>query len=249
MKNLTLSLLGFPLLERDGHRLHIERHKSLALLVYLAVSGPRHQRDELAALFWPEYDQSHARAALRRDLSSLNIALAGNLFQSDRETIGISSSPGFSLDITRFHELLSQCRMHGHLEAEICRDCLPPLQEAAALYRGDFLSGFSLRDAPAFDDWQVFQAETLRGELAGVLERLARGYRTTKDYDAAIGYARRWVTLDPLQEPAQCELMRLYAWAGQRNAALHQYNECARLLEHELGIPPQAETTGLFQAS
>ena len=42
--------------------------------------------------------------------------------------------------------------------------------------------------------------------------------------------------------------MRLYAWAGQRNAALHQYRECVRILEQELGVAPLAETTELYEA-
>ena len=38
------------------------------------------------------------------------------------------------------------------------------------LYRGDFLEGFSLRDSAAFDEWQFFQAEALRQELAAALQ-------------------------------------------------------------------------------
>ncbi len=219
MNNLALSLLGIPLVERDGHPVNVERHKALALLAYLAVTGTSHRRDELATFLWPELDQTRARAALRRTLSTLNIALAGDWLQTDRETIGLPSSATFWLDVTLFHDLLAQCRKHGHSETEACAECLKTLTAAATLYRGDFLSGFTLRDAPAFDDWQLFQTETLRSELASVLERLAHGHSARQDYDTAINHARRWLALDPLHEPAQCQLMRLYAWAGQRGAA------------------------------
>jgi DNA-binding SARP family transcriptional activator len=40
----------------------------------------------------------------------------------------------------------------------------------------------------------------------------------------------------------------LYAWSGQRAAALRQYGECERLLQEELSVPPDEETTQLFQA-
>jgi serine/threonine protein kinase len=43
-------------------------------------------------------------------------------------------------------------------------------------------------------------------------------------------------------------LMRLYAWAGQHAAALRQYQECARLLDAELGAVPEDETTALYEA-
>lgn len=248
MPELSLFVFGVPHLERDGRAVEVERHKALALLAYLAVTGSAHRRDTLATLLWPELDQSRARAALRRTLSSLNIALAGNWLETSRETIGLSRSTPFRLDVTRFRQLLAQCRTHGHPETDPCPDCLLPLAEAAALVRGDFLSGFTLRDAPAFDEWQFFETETLRRELASALERLARGHAARHEYETAIRYARRWLALDSLHEPAHCQLMRLYAWAGQRQAALRQYAECVRLLERELGIPPQMATSELYQA-
>lgn len=248
MSELVLLLLGIPRVERDGRAVIIERHKSLALLAFLAVTAVPHRRDELAALFWPELDQARARAALRRTLSALNVALAGDWLKADRETIGLLPSASVGLDVNQFHRLLAQCRQHGHPETAVCPHCLPLLTQAAALYHGDFLSGFTLRDAPAFDDWQFFETETLRRELAATLERLAQGHSEHHDFETAIRHARHWLLLDPLHEPAHCQLMRLYTWAGQRHAALRQYAECVRVLERELGIPPQAETTELFTA-
>jgi DNA-binding SARP family transcriptional activator len=250
MPGLKLFLLGSPGIERDGQAIHIERHKALALLAYLAVTGEQHRRDALAALFWPEYDQSRARAALRRTLSALNTALAEDVLATDRERIGLSGGAVTDLwvDIAQFRRLLAACRGHGHTENEICPDCMQPLAAAAALYRGDFLAGFSLRDSTDFDDWQFFQAESLRRELAGVLERLARVYSVRREFETAISYARRWVALDPLHEPAQRALISLYAWSGQRQTALRQYAECARVLENELGAPPEIATTQLCSA-
>jgi predicted ATPase len=123
------------------------------------------------------------------------------------------------------------------------------LGEAVELYRADFLTGFTLADSPEFDEWQFFLAESLRRELASALERLARSYGIQGDAERelAIAYARRWLALDPLHEPAHQQLMQLYAWAGQQALALRQYQECVRLLDEELGIPPSAETSILFE--
>jgi len=83
--------------------------------------------------------------------------------------------------------------------------------------------------------------------LASALERLVRGCSEQGSYDGAIPHARRWLALDPLHEPAQRQLMELYAQSGQWAAAVRQYEECVRVLDEELGIPPSEETTALFE--
>ena len=57
---------------------------------------------------------------------------------------------------------------------------------------------------------------------------------------------RRWLELDPLHEPAHRELIRLYAWNGDRAAALEQYRTCVRTLSRELGVAPLEETAALY---
>ncbi|QLQ04649.1 MAG: hypothetical protein HZY76_00105 [Anaerolineae bacterium] len=65
MSDLTLTFLGIPGVERDGRPVALARHKALALLAYLAVTGAPHRRDVLATVFWPGWTRP-ARAALRR---------------------------------------------------------------------------------------------------------------------------------------------------------------------------------------
>src|SRR5205085_82335 len=132
-------------------------------------------------------------------------------------------------------------------------DALPPAQleyltRAAALYADDFLAGFTLPDSAAWEEWQFLQREHLRQTFGRVLRSLVRAHRGERAWEAGIGYARRWLALDPLHEPARRALMRLYALAGQQAAALRQYQECMRLLEAELGAAPESKTTALYEA-
>jgi DNA-binding SARP family transcriptional activator len=247
MAQLALYLLGPPRLEGDGKPVELDTRKNTALLAYLAVTGESHSREALVTLLWPELEPKRARANLRRNLSVLKKALGGQWLATDRKTIGLDPSADLWLDVDQFRRLLQVWQIHGHAEAEVCPDCLTTLAEAADLYRGDFLAGFSLRDSPEFDEWQFFQAEGLRQELAAALEQLVRGHSTQGGYEAAIPYARRWLALDPLHEPVQRCLMRLYAQAGQRAAALRQYEECVHLLDEELGLSPSTETTALYE--
>jgi DNA-binding SARP family transcriptional activator len=54
MSQLAIYLFGPPRLELNETPVHIPRRKAMATLAYLAVTGQRHSRDTLAALFWPE---------------------------------------------------------------------------------------------------------------------------------------------------------------------------------------------------
>ena len=89
----------------------------------------------------------------------------------------------------------------------MCPECLAALAEAVELYRADFLAGFTLRDSPSFDEWQFFQTEGLRDDLAVVLEQLVRGYGAQGQFEQAIPHTRRWLALDLLHEPAHRHLM------------------------------------------
>ncbi|MEJ2209871.1 MAG: tetratricopeptide repeat protein [Anaerolineae bacterium] len=223
----------------------ISTSKAMALLAYLAVSGQAHSREALATLFWPEYDRARAFANLRRTLWLLNKALGKAWLDVNAETARFRHEAGVWLDVTAFRDYLAACPTGGQTGAEVCPTCLKSLAEAATLYRDDFMAGFTLPDCPVFDEWQFFEREGLRAELAGALQRLAHCHAARHEYAPAIAHARRWLALDPLQEAAHRQLMRLYAWDGQRAAALRQYQECARILEEELGGQPEEATIRL----
>ncbi|MDQ4078631.1 MAG: tetratricopeptide repeat protein, partial [Chloroflexota bacterium] len=116
------------------------------------------------------------------------------------------------------------------------------------LYSDDFLAGFTLPDCPEFDEWQFFEREGFCQTLGTVLVQLIHVYQAQGEWEDAIEQARRWLALDTLHEPAHRQLMRLYALAGRQAAALRQYDECVRLLDEELGVPPEEETTELWEA-
>jgi non-specific serine/threonine protein kinase len=248
MSRLSLYLLGSPRIEKGDAPVEISRRKPIALLAYLAVAGKSHSRDALAALLWPEYDQNRARADLRRTLSLINRTLGEGWLKVEGETVGLNRGHGFWLDVDQFHRHLSEPQAHGHLASEACPDCAKPLSEAVELYQGDFLSGFSLKDSASFDDWQFMEAQSLRSEVTGALERLVRCHKEQGKLEAAVQYARRWLEVDRSSEESHRHLMELYARTGRRAAALRQYEECVRVLEKELRDRPQEETTQLYKA-
>ena len=124
--------------------------------------------------------------------------------------------------------------------------CFTALNEAVALYRDDFLTGFSLSDSPNFDEWQQAQTESLRQGLVTALRRLIQLYRNRGDPDSALPLAHRRLNLNPLDEAAHRQLMQLYVLTGQRTAALGQYRRCVQILKKDLGVQPSTETTLLY---
>ncbi len=172
MPNLRFTFFGAPQLERDGSPVEVDTRKAIALLAYLAVTGQPQRRDTLAALLWPEYSQSRARAGLRRTLSALNKALAGEGLVIEREEVSLDRSAGAEIDVQRFRSLLEQVRAHQHSGGPPCRDCTRLLRKAADLAQADFLAGFTLRDSAEFDDWQYLTSEAFRRELGNALGKL-----------------------------------------------------------------------------
>jgi DNA-binding SARP family transcriptional activator/pimeloyl-ACP methyl ester carboxylesterase/predicted ATPase len=246
MAHLKLFVFGSPRLERDGRPIELNLRKALALLVYLAVSGQSYSRDALATLLWSESDAREGRARLRRTLHRLTQAIGDDILYSGSEAIRLHAHADLWLDCAAF-------RQQATAGLAAAQDAFAPgrlgtLNTAIELYSDDFLAGFTLPDSPDFDEWQFFQRESLRQLLGQVLEQLVQAYRSQQAWDQAIRYARRWLALDTLHEPAHRMLMRMYAWAGQQSAALRQYQECARMLDAELGVTPEDETTELYKA-
>jgi WD40 repeat protein/DNA-binding SARP family transcriptional activator len=254
MAQLSIFLLGSFRVALDGEPVtDFESDRVRALLAFLAVEAERaHRREALVGLLWPEHPERSARASLRNALANLRQVIGDR--EADppflciaRQTIGLDPDADAWVDVDQFRQQLAACKTHDHPPTETCPDCLPLLEEAVELYRDHFLVGFTLRDSAAFDDWQFFQTEGLKDQLAGALVRLANYHTSQGDFEPAIGYARRWLALDPLHEPAHRHLMVLYAQSNQRAAALRQYETCCQLLADELAVEPAEKTQETYE--
>ena len=243
MSLLALYFLGSPRVSLDAATVEIDRRKVIALLVYLAVTAQRHNRDELAEMLFGKQDREHARADLRQTLSLLRNAIGKDHLGADRLGVWLPSGRGLWIDVTEFQRLLKKGQaadVQGDLSAARSH-----LTKAAELFRGEFLSSFYVKDSTAFEDWQLMMQESLHRQQASTLQRLVEIHEVWSQYEQAIDYGRRWLALDPLEERVHRQLMRLYNLAGQRSEALRQYDKCRLVLERELGEKPEEETERL----
>jgi len=118
---------------------------------------------------------------------------------------------------------------------------------AVDLYRGEFLEGFSVRQALAFEEWVLGERERWRARAETVLRRVIEGHTRRGRYADALRDAQRLLQLAPWNEGTHRQVMRLLAWTGQRGAALRQFESCKRALSEELDIEPAPETVALYQ--
>ncbi len=242
---LHLTLLGSPDVRVDSAALEVDTRKAIALLVYLAVEDGEHPRDRLVELLWPDTDPEKSRSSLRRTLSTLRTALGGKWVNADRALLSLDRK-GVRVDLDEFTRLSDD--LHGHDAHATCPRCLPDMRRAAGLYRGDFLGGFSLRDAPEFESWARTQGEHMRRRADRVLQRLSAAEAAGGDYSAAIETTTRRIALDPLHEDAYRGAMLLHAWSGNRSGAVEVYRRLVATLDTELGVSPLEETTELYEA-
>ncbi|HEY3335877.1 MAG TPA: AAA family ATPase [Candidatus Limnocylindrales bacterium] len=232
---LDIRVLGPLEVLVDGSPLRVDTRKALAMMALLAVEGRPYAREELAAIFWPESDDESARGAFRRTLSVLRSALGERWLRVDRATVALAIDDDVTLDLAR-------------LDAAAARGDGAGLAEAAALARGPFLAGFSLRDSPDFDDWRATRAVSVERRVVDVLERLTLAAEASGDVATAAEAASRLVELDPLDEPARRRLMAILARSGDRAGAIRLYRATVATLERELGVTPLAATTDLYEA-
>ena len=236
MNRIALFCFGTPRLVIDGQPVPNLRRKSLALLVYLAVTQSAPSRETLAALFWPENDTSGAFAYLRRTLWELNHLIGDGIIESNQGHVTIKSGEIIWLDVAELNRLVK----HSEKQATT-QDNLELFEQAERLYRADFLAGFNLPDSTSFEEWQFFQKEELQRTYAKILDCLTANLRKNGAFRSAIEVAQCRLALDPLNEAIHLVLMQLHRLIGDRSAALRQYENCRQLLEKELGIAPQAE--------
>jgi len=244
MQRLTIVMLGEPRLAIDGEPVACSSKKALGLLYFLARAGGRPTRRELARLLWGG-DQEAARSSLRTALQRLPAAVATWL-AVDRERIGLHGNAPSSIEIdTQRFEALAKSEELSSLSA------------AADLYGGDFLKDLELDASPDFDDWLKRERAGFRQVAQSVFDRLIARHRELAQRDtglassgreAAMAAARRWAALEPAAERAHRWLMRLLFEAGQREAALAQYEACQRELAVAMGRGPDAETRSLADA-
>lgn len=196
------------------------------------------RRELLRGMLWGEMDEERAAGSLRTALHSLRRALESggaprDLLEIRRDTVRVTDAKECLVDARVFEEKAWSGLQKNPAEVE-------PLLAAASLYRGDFLEDL---DA----DWCLSERRRLADLYIAVLRALVDRLASLGLQEAAVSYASRWLSIDPLDEAAHQALMRLYCAMGQPARVVEQYEQCRQALKVELGISPGESTVRLFR--
>ena len=252
VSRLQLLLLGPPEARVAANPLAFPTRKTLALLAYLALAEGPQPREHLAALLWPEASAERSRASLRNTLGHLQrvlrragVSSAPAFLAVTHTTLALAPEAAIELDLQTVERAYALARADRAAPQGTASQ--PVLQAAAVCYRGDFMTGFSLGDAPGFDDWVAAQREVWRRRLSLIVDRLAEIQFASGDFSATAETTALWIALDGLNERAYRRKMRAHFAAGERGQALDTYNACRALLAAELQAEPDPATEALAE--
>lgn len=215
--------------------------KRLALLAYLATAAPSAttagtphfvRRDTLSALFWPDRDQEHARSSLRQALRGLRQAFGPNaILTQGYEAVALDPA------VVRCDAAVFDA--HAAVGAH---------DAAVALYRGDFLTGFFLTDAPEFERWMEDRRARLRRTACAAARALSQAYSAAGKVSDATEIARRAANWCSDDEGVVRSLIALLDRAGDHAGAMQSYDAFARRLKEDYDCDPADETLALVAA-
>jgi len=229
-----LKLFGSPSLE-GGDRAILsgratQRHR-LALLALLAVAADRRlTREKLIAYLWPEAEPERGRNNLNVSTYVLRTALGEGAFLSAGEDLRLNPEV-IHTDVAEFETALEG--------ADHAR--------AVALYRGPFLDGFFLPEAPEFEQWADRERQRLAAGYAKALEALAKAAESERDFPRAAELWKTRAAHDLYDSRVALRLMQALEASGNRAAALQHAAIHQRLLQAELGMASAPEIAALAE--
>ncbi len=224
---VQLQLLGRPHIRLAGESLGLPSGKASALLAFLAYQQDWVPRSDIRYLFWPDSEEHKASNNLRQLLKSLQ-------------------------HLPYVHDLERQSgrlRWSVATDLQAFRSAIRDNHWAAALssYQGELLAGFSLQQAPEFENWLAFERESLAGQWRSAVMKLCAELERSQRFDQVALLFERLLDADPYDEDIVQRSMRLACTQHESIQALRTYQQFRERLKRELGEEPSYATALLAE--
>ena len=247
MSKLSIHLFGKFFVRRNEQVLEgFESRKVQELFCYLLLHRNNSlPRETLASLMWPDTTTAQSKKKLRQTLWHLQSALASQtdavhdralLVEPERVRINVEAD--LWLDVAVFEKTFEFVQSIAGQELDSQK--VLALQNAVQLYQGPLLEG-------CYEDWCLYERERFQNMHLVMLEKLMSYCEVHHDYDAGMFYGTRIISCDRAHERTHRHLMRLHYLNGDRVAALRQFEQCAAILDQELGVKPSKRTIALYK--
>lgn len=217
-------------------------HKARSLVKLLALA-PGHQmhREQVMELLWPDLDPEAAANNLYYALHIARRALAGErrlphsvatVLRFEQRVLSLHPAVALWIDVDAFEDAAA---------AAMASHDIALYQAAIDLYTGDLLPD------DRYEDWCISRREALRETYLTLLLAIAKLHEQHQSYQLSIESLQRALATDQTREEAHALLMRIYALAGQRTQALHQYTQLKEMLRREFDAEPDQESQRLHE--
>lgn len=240
MGDLHINLFGQLTIKHDNKLIGSELStRAQELLVYLLLFRKKaHTREVLAELLWPESSGKLGLKYIRHTLWQLQESVGLNLLSLNGHWISIKPSMNIILDVELFNQAVSDFAKVSGIDLD--DECIERADKALSLYKGHLFEG-------CYRDWCIVERERCQHLLLRLLDKLAAYCEANGLYMTGLGYCTRALQLDMAHERFHRRLMRLHYQAGNRGAAIRQFDLCTDFLKKELGAQPSGRTIQLYE--
>ena len=242
---LTITLLGNPIIAWNGVPLAISRRATRTLLYYLASEAKPVGRDKLCFLFWPDQIEKEARKNLRSLLSKLRgtLPIPGLI---------ISYNDQVALDISQIRiDKLAFEALYGAIGTSpfVYPDNLPlpsalvdKMEQAISCWHGlYFLMDAKLIPSQGLEEWLLYTDGYLVNYRKLLTQRLVTHYEATGEINQSIRHLLTLLNYDPNNIDLHHQLLKLLVQSGQLEEARAQYRYLKDNYQSKTGNPlPEA---------
>lgn len=247
MPGLKVCLFGkFQVYRGDEAIKGLGIRKVQELLCYLLLHRTRsYPRETLAGMLWGDTSTAQAKKCMRQTLWQMQSALGVQSDLDDERLILVTpdwiqtnTTADLWLDVAELEQAFDHVK--GRRGEEFDPHTAQLVRDSVQLYQGDLLEGW-------YQDWCIYERERLQNIYLAMLEKLMAYHEVQQQYDAALSYGGQLLRYDHAHERTHRRLMSLHYMAGDRAAALRQYQRCVAALQEELDARPSQRTTALYE--
>ncbi len=247
MSALQINLFGKLCVRRDDRLLGgFTAARVQELFGYLLLFRTRpHPRESLATVLWGDVPSAQAKKQLRQVLWQLQTALgqpdpadAASVLIIEPEWVSINAANGFWLDIAALEAAMTS--VTGVPGRELDAESAGALDAVIRGCDGELLEGLTA-------DWCLYERERLREVYLSARDKLMAYCEAQHLPEQGLAHGEEILRHDRARERTHRRMMRLQSLAGDRIAALRQFERCVAALEEELGVQPSRRTITLYQ--